>query len=112
MKKIVLILVIIIVLFSGCAGSKSKLSLDDAISAYVDAGAELIDPPMYQMIYATDGAMLRYDGKNVKLYEYSSEDNYKKGLEILPAMEKYPRIDNIVFEVYTDSAMEICESLK
>jgi len=117
MKKIgiVLMLVFVLGMITACSTSKGgNVTLADAISAFENEGIEVNpeEKPFFQMINASDGVIFYIDGKVVKIYEFASEKDYKKGLESVPAIKDWPKIGNVVLETSNERAVEIFSALE
>lgn len=119
MKKFILLIVSVFVLFavSACgSGSKEeKISLDQMIKAYQDAGIDVNseEKPMYQAIQAKDGVMFKIDNQKVAIYEYESEKAAKKAKEEnSDIMKDWPQKGTLVIESKNDQALQIFNSVK
>ena len=119
MKKIfyTMFLMLTLVVMAACGDENTNaknLTLNDFIEQFENEGVEIDtnEKPMFSLISAVDGVIFYVDDQPVKIYEYESSDDIKKGEEALPQVADWERNGKFVLETSSEKAKEIFKSVK
>lgn len=124
-----LLLVCLLLVFSGCSSSNEAddLTMDKFIEAFNNSGEEISsgatsdakdvvdkeEKPQYKMIGAVDGVIFYLGTSPVKIYEYKSSKDIKIAKDkFSPLMDDFPIKGRYVLESSNEKAREIFNSVK
>lgn len=114
--RILAIIAVLSVVFAGCSSEKnesSNITMDGIVQAFEDGGATKSDEkPLYQLIGASEGVMLKLGNSTVKIYEYKSEKELNDARSKFEIIKDMPSKGKFLLDTKNEEAIQIFENIK
>lgn len=87
--------------------------MDGIVQAFEDGGATKSDEkPLYQLIGASEGVMLKLGNSTVKIYEYKSEKELNDARSKFEIIKDMPSKGKFLLDTKNEEAIQIFENIK
>ena len=113
MRRPISAVLLIFFLLTGCSQkiypSDFGFTLRSALRLFEEQGIDTnpAERPLFETINARNGAIFYVDEELVRIYEFTNEEDFKKGVKDLTILRTFPKRELLVIETLSEKAIEI-----